>query len=62
MRVGSWTRIVRGVASKEESVTLELLMIESLYLWLVGRYFPVAGVTEKFSRNLHCPTCNFLTR
>ena len=33
-----------------------------LYSWLVGLYFPPAGVTEKFSMNLHCPTWNFLTR
>ncbi|XP_056855879.1 uncharacterized protein LOC108826080 isoform X1 [Raphanus sativus] len=47
---------------KEDSVTLELFMIDSLNPWLVGRYFPAVGVTEKFSMNLHCPTCSFLTR
>ena len=47
---------------KDELLTLELLVMDSLNLWLVGRYFPVAGVTEKFSRNLHSPICNLLTR
>lgn len=47
---------------REDSVTLELFMIDSLNPWLVGRYFPAVGVTEKFSMNLHCPTCSFLTR
>lgn len=47
---------------KDELLTLELPMIDSLNLWLVGRYFPVAEVTEKFSRSLHSPTCNFFTR
>lgn len=46
----------------EESVTLELLMMDILYSWLVGWYFPAAGVTKKFSMNLHAPICNFFTR
>lgn len=46
----------------KDELTLELHVMDSLNLWLVGRYFPVVGVNEKFSWNLHSPTCNLLTR